>query len=110
MTQTTHLQNSTYNEFGTFPSAEGHPYTSVNRSVQVIVESYGSKPSTDVEVEAVFEIAFGGSLVSIPFRAMSVDGEVFESKAAALADLKFLKEAFDEWHSEARRAFDEFPG
>lgn len=108
MTQTTSLQNSTYSEFGTFPSAEGHPYTSVNRSVSVIVES-DPHDGTDIEIEAVFEIAYGGSLVSIPFRAAQYFGDVMESKKAALADLRFFKEAVDEWYTEAIRAFDEFP-
>lgn len=112
MTQTVNLQDSTFETFESFPSAEGHKYTSVASSVQIM-----NDPDLGfVEAEAVIEIAYGGSVVSIPFRTIAgiEEGKVTppwdaNEHASALADLKFLKEKVDEFYTEAVAAFAEFP-
>lgn len=116
MTQSTTLQDSTFDNFESFPSADGHRFTAISTMVQVLndPEVYFDG-TTYVEAEAVIEIAFGGSVVSIPFRTIAsrnTDGTVnanAEEHAEALADLKFLKEKVDEFYTEAVRAFAEFP-
>lgn len=115
MTNTT-LQDSTFETFESFPSAEGHKYTSIASSVQIFTEDADLVPGF-VEAEAVIEFAHGGSVVSIPFRTCAPVGQQGDvqqpfdvtAHASALADLKFLKEKVDEFYTEALAAFSEFP-
>lgn len=106
------IQPSTFADFGSFPSAEGHRYTSVSTSVAVIEDP--DFPQF-VEMEALIEIAFGGSVVGVPFRTYGSieNGTVTvgdpDGQRLAMADLEFLKEKFDEFYTEAKRAFSEFP-
>lgn len=111
------LQDSTFETFESFPSADGHKYTSINSSVQIITEEATDLGPGFVEAEAVIEIAYGGSVVSVPFRTIAPlgeDGSVQQpwdlvAHAEALKDLKFLKEKVDEFYAEALAALAEFP-